>query len=79
MRESDRPHRLSVRTAPFHGAERGSIPLGAIAGGGRREREASEIRRTAVDCSEEGLTDKQSEMEGFMRKGFSTLTPELGP
>ena len=28
---SDRPHRLSVRTAPFHGAERGSIPLGAIA------------------------------------------------
>ena len=26
----DRPHRLSVRTAPFHGAERGSIPLGAI-------------------------------------------------
>ena len=27
----DRPHRLSVRTAPFHGAERGSIPLGAIA------------------------------------------------
>ena len=27
-----RPHRLSVRTAPFHGAERGSIPLGAIGG-----------------------------------------------
>ena len=25
-----RPHRLSVRTAPFHGAERGSIPLGAM-------------------------------------------------
>ena len=24
------PHRLSVRTAPFHGAERGSIPLGAM-------------------------------------------------
>ena len=23
-----RPVRLSVRTAPFHGAERGSIPLG---------------------------------------------------
>src|SRR5258705_8767640 len=30
-RASDRPHRLSVRTATFHGAERGSIPLGAIA------------------------------------------------
>ena len=28
----DRPHRLSVRTAPFHGAERGSIPLGATRG-----------------------------------------------
>ena len=26
-----RPVRLSVRTAPFHGAERGSIPLRAIA------------------------------------------------
>ena len=26
------PVRLSVRTAPFHGAERGSIPLRAIVG-----------------------------------------------
>ena len=26
----NRPVRLSVRTAPFHGAERGSIPLRAI-------------------------------------------------
>jgi hypothetical protein len=30
MRNYGRPHRLSVRTAPFHGAERGSIPLGAM-------------------------------------------------
>jgi len=27
----------------------------------------------------DGLTDNQSEMEDVMRKGFSTLTPELGP
>ena len=66
---SDRPHRLSVRTAPFHGAERGSIPLGAMREAGKREAESGNV----------GLTDKQSEMEGEMRKGFSTLTPELGP
>jgi hypothetical protein len=29
-RTGERPVRLSVRTAPFHGAERGSIPLRAI-------------------------------------------------
>ena len=33
------PVRLSVRTAPFHGAERGSIPLRAI-----RERLDAEFR-----------------------------------
>ena len=73
----DRPHRLSVRTAPFHGAERGSIPLGAIAGGGRMKasREIDASRWIQWD----GLTDNQSEMEDVMRKGFSTLTPELGP
>ena len=31
----DWPHRLSVRTALFQGAERGSTPLGAMRGAGR--------------------------------------------
>ena len=30
MAHSTRPHRLSVRTGPFQGPERGSTPLGAI-------------------------------------------------
>ena len=39
----DRPHRLSVRTAPFHGAERGSIPLGAIWGITPEQRRAGAV------------------------------------
>ena len=70
----DRPHRLSVRTAPFHGAERGSIPLGAIAADCLTTSPGSRQVR-----GEEGVSDPDSSSWGRSSAWLehSTVTREV--
>src|ERR1700682_4101107 len=69
----DRPHRLSVRTAPFHGAERGSIPLGAIATGVLTTSPGRQVR------GEKGVSDPDSSSWGRSSVWLehSTVTREV--